>query len=80
MRAVCNTSPLIALASINKLDLLHHIFDEIFIPEAVQNEILAGNRSGLINIDLKDYDFIKLMKIQDKQEMALRVVLLDFFA
>ncbi|MGA2223140.1 MAG: hypothetical protein ABSH41_01695 [Syntrophobacteraceae bacterium] len=33
---VCNTGPLIALAIVNKLDLLKLLFTEIVVPETVQ--------------------------------------------
>ena len=39
MRVVCNTSPLILLAKIQRLDLLIQLYDEIIIPEAVLDEI-----------------------------------------
>ena len=39
MRVVCNTSPLILLAKIQRLDLLVQLYDEIIIPEAVLDEI-----------------------------------------
>lgn len=39
MRVVCNTSPLILLAKIQRLELLAQLYDEIIIPEAVLDEI-----------------------------------------
>ncbi|MCX5977018.1 MAG: DUF3368 domain-containing protein [Coprothermobacterota bacterium] len=36
---VSNTGPLIALAQIVQFDLLHRLFGEIIIPQAVRNEI-----------------------------------------
>jgi predicted nucleic acid-binding protein len=41
MMAVSNTGPLIALAKINRLDLLAELFGEIEIPQAVQRELYA---------------------------------------
>lgn len=40
MIVVSNTSPLIALAKLDKLDLLAQIFHKIFIPKTVVNEFL----------------------------------------
>ena len=40
MPAVSNTSPISNLASISRLDLLRKQFSELFIPEAVQTELL----------------------------------------
>ncbi len=42
---VCNTGPLIALAIINRLELLNSLFQEVIIPEAVNQEILQGGAS-----------------------------------
>ena len=38
MKVVANTTPLISLASIGKLELLKDIFGEIIIADAVYNE------------------------------------------
>lgn len=43
IRAVCDSSPIIGLSKIGKLDLLWTIFDEVMIPEAVFEEIVHGN-------------------------------------
>jgi len=41
---ISNTTPIIALASIEKLELLPILFKEIIIAEAVRDEINAGGR------------------------------------
>jgi len=41
MLAVCNTSPISNLASIDRLDLLPAQFGQIWIPQAVANELIA---------------------------------------
>ena len=41
---ISNTTPIIALASIEKLELLPILFKEIIIAEAVRDEIKAGGR------------------------------------
>jgi predicted nucleic acid-binding protein len=41
-KIITNTSPIIALSIIEKLDLLWKLFDEVYVTEAVCNEILAG--------------------------------------
>ncbi|GEM_PF-3290080 len=43
IRAVCDSSPIIGLSQIGKLDLLWTLFDEVMIPEAVFEEIVHGN-------------------------------------
>lgn len=39
---VSDTTPIIALASIERLDLLSALYEEILIPPAVRREVLAG--------------------------------------
>jgi predicted nucleic acid-binding protein len=39
---ITNTGPLVALAVIDHLDLLNHIFDRVIVPEAVHFELLEG--------------------------------------
>ena len=41
-RVVCNSSPLIALARIDRLDLLRAVFGEVWIPAAVEREVFDG--------------------------------------
>lgn len=42
MRVISNTSPLIALAKLNKLNLLEQVFGKILIPQLVYNELERG--------------------------------------
>lgn len=47
MIAVVNSSPIILLAKIGRLDLLRHLFDDVIIPRAVHDEItVVGDRPG----------------------------------
>lgn len=41
MRAVCNTSPLILLAKIHRLDLLNRLYKQVIIPPAALRELEA---------------------------------------
>lgn len=38
-KVIANTTPLIALAGIGQLELLHHLYEKILIPQAVMDEI-----------------------------------------
>ncbi len=42
MIVVSNTSPLINLARISQLDLLHQLYGEVLIPEAVRQEAVVN--------------------------------------
>jgi len=61
MKVIANTTPLISLASIGKLELLKGIFGEIIIVEAVYNEIKAKQGYGYSDIDT---DYIKVQSIK----------------
>jgi predicted nucleic acid-binding protein len=39
VKVVANATPLIALSLINRLDLLHQLFDEVLVPPAVYEEV-----------------------------------------
>ena len=40
-KVLSNTTPLIALADLNQLDLLHKLYDIVVIPQAVMDEITS---------------------------------------
>ncbi len=40
--AISNTSPLLYLYRINAIDWLPHLFDELWVPTAVVNELREG--------------------------------------
>lgn len=41
---ICNTGPIIALAGINKLNILKILYETVIIPEPVHIEIMAGGK------------------------------------
>ena len=41
---VCTTGPLIALAGIERLDILRGMYEAVYLPQAVHDEILHGGR------------------------------------
>ena len=45
-RLVSNTGPLIALALIDRLDILQVLFQQVIIPDAVHNELIEGGSLG----------------------------------
>ena len=44
MIVIADTSPIISLLKINRLDLLSELFGSIFIPEAVYNELTQNEK------------------------------------
>ena len=88
-RAVINTGPLVALALLDKLDLLPAMFAECWVPQAVFNEVAVAGigklekyQTGELSVeeacrrlDLNMWDFLLLLK---KRNMALNVNLEDW--
>jgi predicted nucleic acid-binding protein len=69
IKVVCNSSPIIGLAIINKLDLLWELFDEVIIPQAVYDEIV--NSKGNEKYGAKELEVavslnrIKVIQVKD---------------
>jgi predicted nucleic acid-binding protein len=67
---VTNTSPLIALDRIGKIELLPRLFDKIIRPESVRREIEEGLDLGYSGNTIADTDWLKT--VEDPPEMVLR--------
>lgn len=65
-KVVSNTTPIISLLKLNRLELLKNIYKQIYIPTAVYKEIEAGKAKGYYK-DLSEIDWINIIEIQDKQ-------------
>lgn len=64
MIVVSNSTPIISLSSINKIDILHSLFSNIFIPLAVYQEI---RKKKLYGYDEIEESFFIKQDIQSKQ-------------
>ena len=51
MKVVSNTTPIISLSSIKRIEILKELFNEIHIPRSVYNEIKTKNLFGYKEID-----------------------------
>lgn len=58
-----NTTPFIALASIDRLSLLPQLFDKIYVAEAVIDECTEGGR--ILVPDLRTLDWVKPVANED---------------
>jgi predicted nucleic acid-binding protein len=72
---VSNTGPLIALALIDRLDVLQALFEAVSISEEVHKELLEGGPSGQGLIQLQKASWIKVQRISSPIDPLLMTVL-----
>jgi predicted nucleic acid-binding protein len=65
---IANTSPLLYLHQIGKLDILRQLYKAIIIPDAVQAELLAGKRK---NIDVPEINDLVWIEVRPAPSAAL---------
>ena len=77
MIVVCNSSPLIALAKIERFDLLKSLFGRIYIPEAVWEEVVlkGQGKPGVEEMEEAINLWVERRDVQDK--LAVEVLLTD---
>jgi len=68
-----NTTPMIALSSIDKLDLLPTLFNEIYVVEEVIEECAEGGK--IIVPDLTKLDWLNIVKSVDGDSNAMLMTL-----
>lgn len=66
MIVVSNTSPIINLAIIGKLELLKNVFGKIIIPQAVYDEINAGGVDGSGILEVQSSKWIKVQSVKNE--------------
>jgi predicted nucleic acid-binding protein len=74
MIIVSDTTPLIGLASINRLGLLHELFDEVYIPQAVFDETVTyGREESKAKKEVSNAKWIHIVEVKDR--LAVNVLL-----
>ncbi|MEZ7172648.1 DUF3368 domain-containing protein [Sporosarcina sp. OR05] len=70
-KIIINSTPIISLSIIGKLSLLHELFEEVYVPEAVYQEIVNGKskkKYGRKELQKSvEEGNIKLLQIKNKQ-------------
>ena len=60
LRVVSNTTPIISLLKLDRLELLQKLYNQINIPKAVFDEIEAGKNKAYYK-DLSKIEWIKIL-------------------
>jgi predicted nucleic acid-binding protein len=60
-KVISNTSPLLYLYRIGAIDWLPNLFDEVWTPDAVKNELLAGRSKGYAVPDPANFKWLRIV-------------------
>ncbi len=71
MIVVSDTTPLISLMKIGQLNLLHQLFGEVQIPNAVYDELVSNTRFPDESRQIRECWFIKRVDVADVQSVRL---------
>ena len=71
MIVVSDSTPLITLMKASRLALLHDLFGEIVIPEAVYHELTSNSRFPEEARMIKDSAFIRVVSVQDRKTISV---------
>lgn len=69
-RIIVNSTPLIVLSNINHLDILQKLYSDIYIPQAVYDEVTAKNDSACQQIK-NNLNWIHICNIQDQTKKRM---------
>lgn len=71
MIVISDTTPIIALIKIHKLDLLQKLFNEIVIPEAVFKEVVENENFYQEAEIVKKAEYIKIVSVKNLESLKI---------
>lgn len=71
MIVISDTTPIITLIKINRIDLLERLFGEVFIPEAVFRELMTNTAFADEAEIVKASSFLKVKTVQNQQSLSI---------
>lgn len=72
MIVVSDTTPLIGLASIGRLELLLQLFGEVYIPQAVYDETVTfGREEGIAKQAVASADWIHVVEVKNRLAVGI---------
>ena len=69
-KVIVNSTPLIVLSGVGRLDLLKKLYGEVIIPKAVYREVTAKKDSVCMQV-IGESDWIHVEKIRDRSEKKM---------
>lgn len=66
MKVVSNTSPFVSLGRIGSLNLLHQVYGDLLIPEAVWQEIVIDGAGLPGAVEVREADWISVQEVANK--------------
>ncbi|MGG6266971.1 DUF3368 domain-containing protein [Leptolyngbya sp. AN03gr2] len=70
MTIVCHTSPITNLAAIDQLEILHAVYGEIVIPQAVYDELTQVEYAVPGMTEVQAVDWIQVIAVRDRVQVA----------
>lgn len=71
MIVISDTTPIISLLKINQLELLHHLFGEVQIPDAVYEELISNAKFQKEAEKILRVEYVKKVIVEDKKSVTL---------
>lgn len=71
MIVVSDSGPLISLMKGGQLEVLHSLYGEVLIPEAVFSELTTNSRYEDEAERIKNCEFIKVVEVEDRKAVSL---------
>jgi predicted nucleic acid-binding protein len=70
IKVVCNSSPIIGLAKLERLDIIEKLYQEIIVPEAVFDELITKGRNKDKTAEISeliDQNIISVQKVNNRE-------------
>ena len=71
MTVISDTTPIISLIKIHRLDLLEKLFGEVLMPDAVFRELTTNESFSSEAEEVKKSAFLKISPVQNRQSIAI---------
>ena len=77
LKVISNSTPLIALARINRFNLLQELFGQILIPQAVYVEVVTASKGRVGSEEVKNADWIHSCQVNNHALVTFLKISLD---